>query len=254
MNSMSTRRRLRPRHRLRPPGPWRSSPRRCASSASATTAPSVPSVPDNPDNGVTSDTITIGWMGDLTGPTASAQSYNAHGLEAYVECLNADGGVLGRQVEVVFEDDQYAAEAASVNYTKLVQDDKVLTIVNMGGSHISTQLAPQVESDGDRRVRPAPDDRRPAPGHPLLQQPRPLRRRGRRGVGADRRRDRQTRGRRRRRDQPRGAVRPGVGGVHAADGGERRRHLRRHRLHRPHRHRGGRPGHPAASSGSTTRG
>ena len=148
MNSMSTRRRIRPRHRLAAAGAVALVAAGLASSASATTAPSVPSVPDNPDNGVTSDTITIGWMGDLTGPTASAQSYNAHGLEAYVECLNADGGVLGRQVEVVFEDDQYAAEAASVNYTKLVQDDNVLTIVNMGGSHISTQLAPQVESDG----------------------------------------------------------------------------------------------------------
>jgi branched-chain amino acid transport system substrate-binding protein len=106
------------------------------------------SVPDNEANGVTSDTITIGWMGDLTGPTASAQSFNAHGLESYVDCLNERGGVLGRDVEVLFEDDQFAPENAAVNYTKLVQDDKVLAIVNMGNSAISTQLAPRVEQDG----------------------------------------------------------------------------------------------------------
>jgi ABC-type branched-subunit amino acid transport system substrate-binding protein len=106
------------------------------------------SVPDNEANGVTSDSIKIGWMGDMTGPTASAQAFNGHGLEAYVECLNEEGGVLGREIELIEEDDQYAAEQAAVNYTKLVQDDRVLAIVNMGGSHISTQLAPRVAQDG----------------------------------------------------------------------------------------------------------
>jgi ABC-type branched-subunit amino acid transport system substrate-binding protein len=105
------------------------------------------SVPDNEANGVTSDSIKIGWMGDLTGPTASAQSFNAHGLEAYVECLNEEGGVLGRQIDLIIEDDQFSPETAAVNYTKLVQDDKVLSIVQMGNSAISTQLAPRVAQD-----------------------------------------------------------------------------------------------------------
>lgn len=111
-------------------------------------ASSEPTVPDSPDDGVTSDSIEIGWMGDTTGPTASAQAFNAHGTDAYFECVNADGGILGRQVDFIIEDDQYNAEKATVNYTKLVQDDKVLTIINMGGSHITTQLAPRVEEDG----------------------------------------------------------------------------------------------------------
>jgi ABC-type branched-subunit amino acid transport system substrate-binding protein len=105
------------------------------------------SVPDNEENGVTSDSIKIGWMGDLTGPTASAQSFNAHGLESYVECLNEEGGVLGRQIDLIIEDDQFSPENAAVNYTKLVQDDRVLSIVNMGNSAISSQLAPRVAQD-----------------------------------------------------------------------------------------------------------
>ncbi len=83
----------------------------------------------------------------MTGPTASAQSFNAKGTDAYFECANADGGILGRQIEFLIEDDQFSAEAGSVNYTKLVQDDKVLAIANMGGSQISTQLAEQVDAD-----------------------------------------------------------------------------------------------------------
>lgn len=113
-----------------------------------------PTVPDDPDNGVTSDAITIGWMGDVTGPTASAQAFNSHGTQAYFECLNEDGGILGRQIDFIIEDDQFTAEKATVNYTKLVQDDHVLALVNMGGSHISTQLAPRVEEDGVAVVGP----------------------------------------------------------------------------------------------------
>jgi branched-chain amino acid transport system substrate-binding protein len=105
-------------------------------------------VPDNPDNGVESDTIKVGWMGDATGPTASAQAFNLAGTEAFVAWQNENGGVLGRQIELIAKDDQFSAEAALTNYTALVNDDKVIAIIQMGGSHISTALAPDVEEDG----------------------------------------------------------------------------------------------------------
>ena len=86
-------------------------------------------------------------MGDLTGPTASSQSFNSHGSEAYFTCLNeAGGGLLGRTVEYLPEDDQFSAETAAVNFTKLTEDDKVIALLGLGGSHISTQLQPDIES------------------------------------------------------------------------------------------------------------
>ena len=105
-------------------------------------------MPDSPDDGVTSDVIKIGWMGDLTGPTASAQAFNSHGTQAYFECVNEDGGILGRQIEYIPEDDQYSAERAAVNYAKLIQDDNVLVLTDMGGSAISTGLSAKIEADG----------------------------------------------------------------------------------------------------------
>ena len=103
--------------------------------------------PDNPDQGVTSDEIKIGYLGDMTGPTASAQSFNAHGADAYFTCANERGGILGRQVDYIIEDDQYNTEKAVTSYTKLTQDDKVLAIHQMGGSGQSTTLAPRVIED-----------------------------------------------------------------------------------------------------------
>ena len=103
------------------------------------------SVADNPDNGVTSDSIKVGWMGDLTGPTASSQAFNSHGIEAYFTCANERGGVLGRMFDYLPSDDEFSAEKAAVNFTKLTEDDKVLALLGLGGSHISTQLQPDVE-------------------------------------------------------------------------------------------------------------
>lgn len=102
-------------------------------------------VPDSPDDGVTSDSIKIGWMGDLTGPTASSQAFTSHGGEAYFACANERGGALGRMFVYLPEDDEFSAEKAAVNFTKLTEDDEVLALIGLGGSHISTQLQPDVE-------------------------------------------------------------------------------------------------------------
>ena len=102
-------------------------------------------IADNPDSGVTSDEIKVGWMGDLTGPTASSQAFNSHGIEAYFACANERGGILGRTIDYLPEDDEFSAEKAAVNFTKLTEDDKVLALLGLGGSHISTQLQPDVE-------------------------------------------------------------------------------------------------------------
>ena len=102
-------------------------------------------MPDNPENGVTSSSIKVGWMGDLTGPTAASQRSNSHGSEAYFECANSDGGILGRSFEYLPEDDKFDAAKAAINFTKLTEGENVLALLGMGGSHISTQFQPDVE-------------------------------------------------------------------------------------------------------------
>jgi ABC-type branched-subunit amino acid transport system substrate-binding protein len=116
------------------------------SDAPASDAPSAPapqdsgdgelSVPDSPADGVTSSAIRIGWMGDVTGPTASAQIFNLRGIEAYFDFVNSEGGVLGRNLEVIVKDDEYGAELGVSNFTSLLSDERVIAINNVGGSHI----------------------------------------------------------------------------------------------------------------------
>jgi branched-chain amino acid transport system substrate-binding protein len=104
-------------------------------------------IPDNPDEGVTATTIKLGWMGDSTGPTASAQGFNLLGMQAAVAWYNEQGGVLGRQLQLVDKDDQFNAEVAATNYASLIRDERVLALLGMGGAHISGALMPNVEED-----------------------------------------------------------------------------------------------------------
>jgi branched-chain amino acid transport system substrate-binding protein len=105
-------------------------------------------VPDNPQQGVTSDAITFGWMGDATGPTAAAQALNLRGMQAAVRYYNEQGGVLGRQLRLVDRDDQFAAETAVSNYDALLNDDRILALLGMGGAHISAALMENLDRDG----------------------------------------------------------------------------------------------------------
>ena len=115
--------------------------------ASKAGAPSGESVPDAPNDGVTSKEISVGWMGDITGPTASAQVPLMEGSQAYFQMINDKGGVLGRQIKLVQADDQSNAEKALTNYSSLVKQTHVLAIMGMGGSAIIPALAPKLAGD-----------------------------------------------------------------------------------------------------------
>ena len=92
--------------------------------------------PDSAGDGV-GKTIKIGWIGDITGPTASAQAFNYHGLQSFVNYRNANGGVLGRKLELIALDDKFSATTGATNFDRLANTDRVLVIAGMGGSQIS---------------------------------------------------------------------------------------------------------------------
>src|ERR1700710_2117054 len=52
------------------------------------------------------DTIKIGVVSPLTGPAAESGGFMRNGIKLAVDAVNASGGVLGKQLETVVEDDQ----------------------------------------------------------------------------------------------------------------------------------------------------
>ena len=96
------------------------------------------------ESGITDTVIKIGWMGDESGATASSGLPMLHGLQAYADHVNSAGGLFGRKLQVIDLDDATKPDNARVNFRRLVNDDKVLAIANLGGSQVVTPLAQAV--------------------------------------------------------------------------------------------------------------
>ncbi len=74
--------------------------------------------------GVTDKTIKIGLFGPLSAPAGSAKK-NVYGAAAIYKDINDKGGINGRKIELIIEDDACDAEKGIAAYTKLVEQDKV---------------------------------------------------------------------------------------------------------------------------------
>lgn len=91
------------------------------------------------ENGVTDKEITIGSFMALSGPVAGIGTPLANGMLAYFAELNAKGGVNGRKIKLITEDDQFTPNKTVAAVRKLVEKDRVFAIV--GGLGTSGCLA-----------------------------------------------------------------------------------------------------------------
>jgi branched-chain amino acid transport system substrate-binding protein len=71
------------------------------------------------------DPIKIGFSTSLTGALASSGNANLLAEQIWQEQINAEGGLLGRQVDLVYYDDQSNASTVPGIYAKLLDVDKV---------------------------------------------------------------------------------------------------------------------------------
>lgn len=85
------------------------------------------------------DTVKIGVVGPRTGPAAATGKAFEEGIAIALEHINGKGGVLGKSLEVVFEDTGGVPEKAASALEKLATRDKVPIVV--GESHSSSALA-----------------------------------------------------------------------------------------------------------------
>ena len=85
--------------------------------------------------------ITIGFSMALTGPLAGVGSSALVAMKIWEEDVNAKGGLLGRQVKLVYVDDQSKPDTVPGIYTKLIDVDKVDLIA---GPYATGQIAPAI--------------------------------------------------------------------------------------------------------------
>jgi len=94
------------------------------------------------------EAIRIGAFLSVTGPAAFLGDPELKTLEMYVERINAEGGVLGRKLQLVSYDDAGDAEKARTFAKRLIEQDKVDVLV--GGSTTGATMAavPLAEQSG----------------------------------------------------------------------------------------------------------
>lgn len=72
------------------------------------------------------DTYKVGSSLGLTGYGSLTDGHWRDGLELAIEAVNAQGGVLGRKLQLVHEDNKSTPQQAVVGYRKMMSEDKVI--------------------------------------------------------------------------------------------------------------------------------
>lgn len=83
---------------------------------------------DDDEGGSGSEPITIGAVFDLSGPTSDVGVPYAEGIRDYVEYLNGQGGLEGRQVNLLSQDYAYQVPQAESLYTQFAGQGAVAII------------------------------------------------------------------------------------------------------------------------------
>ncbi|MBI2376884.1 MAG: ABC transporter substrate-binding protein [Deltaproteobacteria bacterium] len=107
--------------------------------------------------GVTEDAIRVGTYGPLTGP-AAAWGVMLRSLQAYLAHINESGGVHGRKIELLIEDDQYDPAKTETAVKKLVDSDQVFAVLGGVGSTNGRRVSDFLEERGIPFVTPASGD------------------------------------------------------------------------------------------------
>jgi branched-chain amino acid transport system substrate-binding protein len=90
--------------------------------------------------------IRIGAVLDITGAGASLGVPEQQTLELLADQLQADGGIDGREVELIIEDDQSTEDGAAQAMNKLVNQDRVDIVLGASRTGPSLAMRPLAES------------------------------------------------------------------------------------------------------------
>ena len=95
-----------------------------------------------PSNGGGGDKVRVGVFMSLTGSTANFGISSVNGIKLAADEVNAAGGINGKQIELLVEDDRSDASEAATIVTKFVTQDQVHAVLGEVASSRSIAAAP----------------------------------------------------------------------------------------------------------------
>ncbi|MFH1625271.1 MAG: ABC transporter substrate-binding protein, partial [Pseudomonadota bacterium] len=97
--------------------------------------------------GLSDDTVKIGYILDMTGPATVVTIPVSKAFRDYFEHVNDEGGITGRKVKIIGEDDRYSVPLGIAAFKKLVFRDRVLSIYGVSTSATCMALFSQVAKE-----------------------------------------------------------------------------------------------------------
>ena len=101
------------------------------------------------------DVIKVGEFASLTGSEATFGQSSHQGTQLAVDDLNAAGGLLGKKIQLLTEDDQSQAGQPATVVRKLISRDDVIAILGEVASSKSLEAAPICQQNKIPMISPA---------------------------------------------------------------------------------------------------
>jgi len=108
-----------------------------------------------PGAGSSSGPIVVGYYGDLTGRTSNFGQSTKNGVLMAADEINKAGGIDGRQVQILSEDDEGRPEKAATVATKLIDQDRVIALLGEVASGNSLAAAPKAQAGHVPMISPS---------------------------------------------------------------------------------------------------
>jgi branched-chain amino acid transport system substrate-binding protein len=122
--------------------------------AAATTTLAVPVVAAEPVRGVTESEIVIGSYTDLSGVAAMWGVNNSNSWRMEFDQVNAAGGINGRKIKFIVEDNQYQVPRSVQAANKLINRDGVFIMVANAGTPMNNAVMPDQIAKGVANIFP----------------------------------------------------------------------------------------------------
>jgi branched-chain amino acid transport system substrate-binding protein len=92
--------------------------------------------------GVSKDAILVGTIQDLSGPIAAFGKAVRNGMQLRVDEINEQGGLNGREIKLLVEDDGYDPKKAVLATQKLVNQEKIFIMAGHTGTAMNNASMP----------------------------------------------------------------------------------------------------------------
>ena len=123
---------------------------------------------DGSGGGADASEILIGHVASLTGDTATFGTSADEGIQLALDEINAAGGVLGKKVRVITEDDRSLPDEAKTVANKLITGDNVVAILGEVASSRSIAIAPVCEDNQIPMLSPGSTNPRVTEGYEFV--------------------------------------------------------------------------------------